>query len=465
MTQPNFTFIPSGTYAASETEEQQGDEDIKQYDFSFIDSAVQPEPEESNIAAATRHTARTAARGTETILGTIGNIREFSKNAGEWIGEKGRQVLGKPPITEEQKAQIQKEMKQSSWNLLEGLIDAFPTSQQLRENVTQPLTGEYLEPQGYGENLSDEVFSDLAGLLIPIKGAGGKLKIPFARAIGTTLFANTTGELAKAYGLDPTEAGYTKMGAMLLAGFMGRGGARKYANNLYKEAIDMIPEGSVMNGKGLLNQVDSYISTLKKGGVSPQKQPALSLANQLRKKIIQAGGDVSVEELPAFRRSVNDYRFNRQSGLTDSGRYFLDRFDDILNNQLMDYGKQNPAFLRKYRDANTGLAGFNRSNKIASYISKQFDISKLSPDTLLVLGMHTMNNPSFASKIALSSVTAKAAQMMHRIGKNPVLRQYYINVLENSMKENAPAMARNLEKLDKALAEEDQNFGKSSGGS
>src|SRR6185436_3659010 len=283
MSAPDFTFIPSGTYAASETEtnEREGDEDIKQYDFSFIDSAPEAPKEPGKFAEGTRHTARTAARATETILGLPGNLREFSKSAGEWLGDKGRQLIGKPPLTEEQKEEIRKELAPKSWDLLGKFVEAFPTSSEIREGATQRLTGDYLEPQNYEENLSDEVFSDIAGLLLPVKGAGGKLKIPFMRAIGTALFANTTGEVAKAYGLEPDEAGYTKMGAMLLAGFMGRGGARQYANNLYRESLDMIPQGATMSGKSLLNQVDSYIATLKKGGISPQKQPALSLANQL----------------------------------------------------------------------------------------------------------------------------------------------------------------------------------------
>jgi hypothetical protein len=212
----------------------------------------------------------------------------------------------------------------------------------------------------------------------------------------------------------------------------------------------MIPEGTVMNARSTLKQLDSYIVTLKKGGISPQKQPALSLANQLKQKIMQTGGDLKVEELPAFRQSINDYRFNRQAGLTDSGRYFLDRFDDIINKQLMDYGKQNPAFLNKYREANTGLAGFKQSNKIASYISKKIDISKLSPETILSLGMN-ITKPSVLATLGTSMGTAKAAQIIHRIGKNPVLRQYYLNVLHSSLKDNLPGLVRNLNKLDSEL--------------
>lgn len=463
MSKPNFTFIPAGTYKPQEeeaseieTQQQVGDEDVKNYDFSFIDSAVQEEPEEGKIANATRNTLRTVARGAETIGGLVGNTRELAKNAGEWLGDKGRQLIGKPPLTPEQKDSIRKEMEPKSWDLLGKFTEAFPTSNDIRQNVTQGLTGDYLEPQGYGENLSDEVFSDISSLLLPTKGAGGKLKIPFMRAIGTALFANTSGEVAKAYGLEPDEAGYTKMGAMLLAGFMGRGGARQYANNLYKESIDMIPQGATMSGKGLMNQLDSYIATIKKGGVSPQKQPALSLANQMKKKIMESGGDIAVEELPAFRRSINDYRFNKQAGLTDSGRYFLDRFDDIVNNGLMDYGKQNPAFLKRYRDANTGLQGFKQSNKVADYISKKVDVSQMKPETLLILGMHAPN-PSVLAGIGTTAAAAKVAQLMHRVGKNPVLRQYYLNVLESSLKDNSAAMIRNLEKLDTELTKDLQN--------
>lgn len=440
-------FIPTDTYKSPSKEENE----IDQYDGTFIDSSIPLIPEEGNIDAGIRHTLRTGARVAETTFGLLGNMREVTKSAGDWLGDKGRSLLGKAPLTEEQKKQFQKNPE--SWDLIGRLLEAIPTSQDIRENVTQKLTGNYLEPQTSGEDFSDELFSDVAGLVLPVKGAKGQLKIPFARAIGTALFANTSGEVAKAYGLDPTEAGYIKMGAMMLAGFMGRGGARNYAKSLYVEALDMIPKGAFMNGRSALNQLDSYIATLKKGGISPQKNPALSLANQLKQKIIKTGGDLNVEELPAFRQSINDYRFNRQAGLTDSGRYFLDRFDDIINKQLMDYGKQNPAFLNKYREANTGLAGFKQSNKIASYISKKVDVSKLNPETLLSLGMN-ITKPSVLATLGTSIGAAKTAQIMHRIGKNPVLRQYYLNVLQSSLKDNAPALIRNLNKLDNALIED-----------
>jgi len=451
MSSLNFTFLPTDTYKTPKIDEEEyKEEEVNPYDGTFIDSSIQSSPEEGNIDAGVRHTLRTGARVAETTLGLLGDMREVSKSAGGWLGDKVRSLMGKEPLTEEQKNLLDKQLEPNSWNLIGRLSEALPTSQDIRENATQKLTGNYLEPQTSGEEFSDELFSDLAALLLPAKGAKGQLKIPFARAIGTTLFANTSGEVAKAYGLDPTETGYVKMGAMLLAGFMGRGGARNYAKSLYVEALDMIPEGTVMNARSTLKQLDSYIVTLKKGGISPQKQPALSLANQLKQKIMQTGGDLKVEELPAFRQSINDYRFNRQAGLTDSGRYFLDRFDDIINKQLMDYGKQNPAFLNKYREANTGLAGFKQSNKIASYISKKIDISKLSPETILSLGMN-ITKPSVLATLGTSMGTAKAAQIIHRIGKNPVLRQYYLNVLHSSLKDNLPGLVRNLNKLDSEL--------------
>lgn len=459
MSAQGFTFIPTKNYkpaAATQTQESEANEDVEQYDFSFIKPENEIIPEETALQAGTRHVTRTAARAAETLAGLPGNIRELAKSGSEWLGDKGRQLIGKEPLTPEQKDAIRKELEPKSWDLLGRFVEAFPTSSGIREGATQKIAGEYLEPQGFGENLSDEFFSDVAGLLTPVKGAKGKLKIPFARAIGTALFANTSGEIAKAYGLEPDESGYTKMGSMLLAGFMGRGGARNYANGLYREAVDMIPQNATMNGKALLNQLDSYIATLKKGGISPQKQPALSLANQMKQKILQTGGDIAIEELPAFRKSINDYRFNRQAGLTDSGRYFLDRFDDIVNNQLMEYGKQNPSFLKRYRDANTGLTGFKQSNKIADYISKKVDVSQMKPETLLILGMHVAD-PSLLAKIGAGAGVAKVAQLMHRVGKNPVLRQYYLNVLESSLKDNAPAMLRNLEGLDNELARDLQN--------
>ena len=394
---------------------------------------VEDDPTEPTPSKIGRGAGRTVARSAETILGIPGDLQNFIQSLmGSALGlavgeEKGQQLAAKG-------------------RELSSKINPFaylPSSRDFRENITQKLTGETLEPQTRGEELYDEIVSDFAALALPVKG-----KIPFARALGMSLFGNAGKETVKAYGGSETAQAATKLGSMFLAGTLGHGGARNYVNELQRDARALIPEGATTNGRELLKDLEKFESTLRKGGISPQKQPALSLTRQLMGKIREGAGEVAVEELPEFRKSINDYRFNRD--ISPTGKFFLDRFDDIVNKELLDYGKSNPAFLNKYRDANLGFAGFKQSNQIANYISKKFDVTKLSPESYLLLGLHVLS-PKALTGIGASALAAKGAQVFNRIAKNPVLRQYYLNVVNNSLKDNSAGMIKNLEKLDEEL--------------
>jgi hypothetical protein len=401
--------------------------------FNVKWTPVEEDPTEPTSSKLGRGAGRTIARSAETLLGLPGDLQNFVES-----------LLGRAlglAVGDERGQQLASQARQ-----LGSKVNPFaylPSSRDFRENLTQPITGTKLEPQTPGEELYDEIVSDFAALALPVKG-----KIPFARALGMSLFPNLGKEAVKSYGGSETTQAGTKLGLMFLSGALGHGGARNYVNELQRDARALIPEGATTNARDLLTDLEKFEATLRKGGISPQKQPALSLNRQLMSKIRQGGGELAVEELPEFRKSINDYRFNKD--LSDTGRFFLDRFDDVINKELLEYGKTNPAFLNKYRDANLGFAGFKQSNRIANYISKKFDVTKLSPESYLLLGLHALS-PKALTGIGASALAAKGAQVFNRIAKNPVLRQYYLNVVNNALKDNSAGMVKNLEKLDEEL--------------
>jgi len=415
------------------------EQEAYQQHSSFYKQAAElplPKQKETFKEKVRRGSGRTLARGIEALAGLPGDIRDFAFSL---VG-KGAEKIGIPSPPEEVMKLAQLAM---------GPLGQVPSSQEIRESVTQGLTGDYLEPRSGGEELYDEIVGDAATLMLPIKG-----KIPFARALGLSIGSNLGKESLKTMGATENQAQLGKLGMMFLLGSVGRGSARKYANNLFREAIESIPEDARVGGKGFITQVDKFITNLEKGGMSPQKTPAYRLAKNLQEKLRKGGGEIPADELPAFRKSINDFRFNREAGLTDQGRFYLDRFDDVLNKELLEYGKQNPAFLKQYRDANTAISGFKQSNKVARYISKNFDINGLKPETLVLLGLH-LNNPSLLAKIGGGIGVAKSAQMIKRMTTNPVLRKHYENVIRDSLKENKAGMIRNLKLLNKELEKED----------
>ena len=303
-------FTPFGEKQVQEQPQQQEQEILgeEQKDaFEGLDftpySAPEPEGVKGKLA---RGAGRTIARSAETVAGLPGDIQNFisgllTKGFGLAVGE--------------EKAQQASEFAKGTMGLIPGL--QAPSSAQIREEGTQALTGEYLEPQTSGEATYDEFVSDFAALAIPVKG-----KIPFARALGTSLFGNLGKEIVKALGGGEKAQTYTKLGTMMLAGALGRQGARNYVSELHGEARDLIPAGATIKANDLLNKLSKFETTIRKGGITPQKTPALSLVKQLMGKIKASGNDLLVEELPEFRKSINDLRFNKE--MTATGHFFLD---------------------------------------------------------------------------------------------------------------------------------------------
>lgn len=423
----------TGTPEQNQFEQNKGNEQYQGLDILPYEEINKPESKSGFLA---RGAARTLARGAEALVGLPGDLMSFIDSM---IG-KGATALGVPEETIQKASQLAKTL---------GPVGPLPSSSDIRSQITQPLTGQYLEPQTEGEETYDEFVGDLATLMLPVKG-----KIPFMRSLGTAIGANLGKEGLKSIGATDSQAQWGKLALMTMLGSVGRGNAKKFANNLYREAIEMIPEEARIGSPQLTKQLDTFIANLQKGGMSPQKQPAYSLAKQLRQKIRAGGGDIQVNELPEFRKSINDYRFNRKAGLNEQGRFYLDRFDDVIDKQLLEYGKQNPSFLPKYKDANTAIAGFKQSNKLARAISKYVDVSNMSPETIILFGLH-LQNPSLLKKIAGGVGLAKSAQLLKRVTTNPVLRKHYENVVKEGLKGNSAGLTRNLNKLDEALKKED----------
>lgn len=156
-----------------------------------------------------RHTARTVARGAESILGLPGDISSAVLGLGNYGIEK---LTGSRPLPEK----------------------LAPTSEDLHEDVTKRigrlLPEDYLEPQSRNEERSDELFSDLATLLIPIKG-----KIPFARALKTAGLGNIASFLGDKLGAPEGVKTSLKVGTMLLSNFQSPRGYKDFVGTLPKK--------------------------------------------------------------------------------------------------------------------------------------------------------------------------------------------------------------------------------------
>ena len=390
--------------------------------------AEDEEEDPSFLKRAARETGRFAARGAarigETVAGLPGDIYQFTK----WLGSRDTRGKDVPK------------------GYVETMFGALPTSQQVREKVTQPLTGEYLEPHGPLEEWSDEAISDFASLAIPVKG-----KIPFARALGTALFSNVSKEAAKSLGVGEKGQAATKIGSMFISGLVGRKSASKYASELFENALEEIPENVTVSGKKALSKLQTLKKELRKGGTSPQKQPTQRLIADFESMIKSNRGTIPVEELPAFRTTINDYRFDKT--LSPRAHKFLNKFDETLMDTLGDYGKENPLFLQKYNDARQSLAAIKQTDKLAAPILKHLDPKNLTPTKIAVLSL-VFGVQGFLAKTAAAVPAAMGVKVLKRFSSNPTLRKYYINTIGQALKGSSAGTAKSISKLSKAMDDE-----------
>jgi hypothetical protein len=388
-----------------------------------------------------RHLSRTGARIAETIGGLPGDVKEVFNSimigipeyfAGEELPRWRQAVQGPPKGT-----------------FIGGFGAGEPTSRELREKITEPVGGEYLEPQSKIEKFSDDIAQDFAALAIPVKG-----KIPFARALGSSIMANSGAEVVKAFGGEDEAQAYTKMGLLFAGGLLSprNVGAKQHIRNLYKEMEASVPEGAEVSAKNLSSKLDNIESVLRKGDPGDKsKQAAFQKITAIRDKI--KDGFVDVEEVVELTKGVNESIFD--IGTLKRGQNKLYDIRSALHDATKEYGAQNPEFLSNWKNANQAYAATETSRKIKSWIKRNikpkdylYAGSALGLEGALAGGSTAIGTAAGAGGLA---ATAYTAEIMKRISQSPALQKYYTNVVKNSLKENSVSFVRNMKMLDKGL--------------
>ena len=387
-----------------------------------------------------RGEARSGARVAETIAGLPGDVKELFNDimiaipeyfSGEELPRWRQMVEGVAP-----------------GEFSGGFGMGEPTSQQIREEITQPLSGEYLEPQNEFEKFGDEISQDFAALALPIKG-----KIPFTRALGSSIFSNAGGEVVGSFFGDKAQAA-SKMGLLFLSNMIGRkgGGVKKLINNLYKDMEASIPEGEQISSKVLSSKLDKIESVLKKGdpGDASKVEPFKKI-NAIREKM--NGGMINVDEIPKLKNSVNEAIFSKES--LKRGENKLYDIREALHDTAKEYGSENKVFLDKLKTADQAFAATETSRKVGNWIRKNIKprdylhaISALGVEGY-ALGAGALGT-TLGSGAVLGSA-AYTAEVLKRMAKSPALRKYYLNVIKTSLNENRAGFLRNIKKLDDGL--------------
>lgn len=431
------------------------------FGFESLDDVIESEKEEMPQYLG-RQVLRTGSRALETLAGLPGDIQELTNSIiGYGLGKAGvsdetikKLTEGKqypqftPEVLMAQGMSREEAEKFSKSYTQPALGGRFPRSQELKEGMQQ---FEILRPQSEAEERLDELTEDVAALYGP-----GNMK--FMTALGTSLAAQAGGETVKAFGGGEKGKQLTKLGVIGIASILDQPGVKKHIGKLYEKSKKAIPEGDLASAVELKNDLSRLRKEILKGSSKdPEKAAPLGIINELLYKIEQEGGKlILAEELVEFNKSINSRLktkwVNPVGDVERADRWYLDS-KKAIDKALNGYGKNNPAFIETYREANQAYQGMRRANSIQNYIYNKINTSSLSKETKLLLGLHFLN-PKLLVAGGTQLAVGQAYNLAARYLENPALRKIYNQIIKAAATKNSAALTRNVNLLDKAIEKE-----------
>jgi len=369
-----------------------------------------------------RHGIRTAARVGETLAGLPGDLVQL---AGTLIN------MGTRAITGEESPVL-------------GNIPYLPTSSRLREYITTPiaetLAGKgYLDPKSKGESIADDVVSDVAAFMFPIKG-----KIPFARALKTAGLGNVAKFAAEKIGLPEEWQEAIKAGTMIGYNFVGPKKLKAAASASREAAQSALPETAEYSVKKLSPALNK-LEQLRRSGDLPvrwEKKMASILDDVAGDKIrVQTVWDLSQDLNNAFYNEKPPAAFNRA----------FKPIKESIYGFMEDYGKTNPAFYTNWLDSNSMFSSLAKAEDLTKFLDKNLSKSKIGLATLgSLLGFYA---PTTALKYGGGAYIGKEMfKTFHTLSKSPAARKYWLKTMGQAAKGNIKQMNAFAGKLDKELA-------------
>lgn len=406
-----------------------------------------PEPESLPEQYARTH-ARYASRFGEQVLGQFANLRDFLANS---LG------YGYEKITGKEQPEARDFLKKS----IAGPIGALlPTSEELKEKSIK-TTGGYTKARTPEEENYDRYIETVGAYLQPGTGEFSIIKnlgIPLAGE----LTRHATGLLTAN---EKIKEG-AKLAIMLVTDIATRGNGRKHASDLYNQSEQLVKATDSVPFQTIASDLNATRQKLSTGSASASsKQKALKLIDEIEETARLNGGNLPVKDLIQYRKDINEalddlsaFEFGSQISKTNKKNSIknVGEVKDTVIKAIDDYGATNPAFDKLNKAANEAWAVTSKSNSIANFISKAYTKPFVSEGAkvLFASGLPLLGKAGLVAAPVLAS--AKGIQIMTRIFQSPTLAKYYADVVKASMQQNVGAMNSSMQKLDKALAEEEK---------
>lgn len=421
-------------------------------DLGFVPFDQEIDEKPSIGSEVTRHGVRSASRVAETALGLPGDVvRLLQVGIGKGLGKLTGNKLLEESILQ----------GPSSISSDEFTPENIPSSSELRQGSEEVSRG-FTAPQSPEEEFSDEVISDLTSLALPL----GKTP-SFLKTLGIAVGSNLAKLEAEQLGADEKGQAATKLGSMFLIGLINRKNANDFVKNLYENARSKIPQGTMLPAENLLKDLGKVETEISKGISTSSKEQVVKAINDLQKKA--AGGAIPAEDLVQSYHDVNEIMSSKRlfDELSKTERKVLktrfDKFKGAVSKSVADYGKYNPEFYDAWKSANEGFGAIQQSKKVSQMLGKVLKVKNALYASPALMAFHyfhpatipsLIQNPYILGGAAATAGALKGSELLYRIGKSPTLRKHYMNVINDSLKDNVKGASRNLLALDKDLKKE-----------
>jgi len=221
----------------------------------------------------------------------------------------------------------------------------------------------------------------------------------------------------------------------------------------YKKAMDAVPRNANIEAKTIERTARHLRRQMLKGGGAPSENVVLDFSNKILEKM--SGGRLSIEEITSLKRSLNEFIGLNELKKNPRARTLLKSLGRSMDKQLEVYGKNNPVFLKNWKDAQSGFKGMAEANVIENFLKRHQNWTGVGLGGFLLKSLL----PSITGgQVAGAAATAKGIAITSALARNSGLRKLYFKFLQSVSRDLEKPAKFSLDKLNKGLEKEIPNF-------
>ena len=385
-----------------------------------------PTSDESTWGYLTRIALSNVARGSEGFLGKFGDIEK----AGRKMLPKGSMGLLGDSLLE-----------------MMGRETFLPTSQELKENITLPLTGQYTKPRTKKESIAQEISGDIGSM-----GRGtGTVRTQLINKLGIPAAATAAKETVDYLGFGEEKGQWAKSAAMVCLSLLNNVNASCYAANLMNEGRQAFGPNVAANVPRYENTINNASRNLLHG------DPRTTLAQQqiagIRNDI--QNGQTTMQDLMRRYDAINAAKrdrglFTLRRGDRDFAIRSINQVRDAVREEIRELGQFNPQGLQQWENGVNAFSVIHRTNAITNMADRMLTGPYSKTAVTALFGAGVWKSPMLTGgATAAAAPLYKGGQVAIRVWNDPNLARYYWDALSAAARNDSALFLKNFEKLNK----------------